>query len=93
MNKAPVFLERRSYRLRRVMDAIRLLPVLGLALWMVPLLWPVPDAAGEGGVAMSTALLYLFGVWIGLVLIGWFLWRRVGRAEAEGYGAGIDGPR
>ena len=43
MPRAPIFLEKRGYRQRRMMDAVRLLPFLGLMLWMVPLLWPVPE--------------------------------------------------
>ena len=72
----PLFLERRSYRQRRLMDAARLLPLLGALLWMVPLLWPrsqpgqVPDAAE---VSTSSAILYMFAVWIFLALAALFL--------------------
>ncbi|MGJ8618317.1 MAG: hypothetical protein ACSHWS_15855 [Sulfitobacter sp.] len=79
MARSPMFLERRGYRLRRMMDAMRFLPFLGLALWMVPLLWPISDAAVEGGAApmpLSTALRYIFGIWAMLVLATWALWRR-----------------
>ena len=79
MAKRPVFLERQNYRLRRMIDAIRLLPFLGVLLWMVPLGWPNPTDTGggaAGGVPMSVALKYLFGVWMLLVLLGWLLWRR-----------------
>ncbi|MEP5730979.1 MAG: hypothetical protein ABJL67_16605 [Sulfitobacter sp.] len=79
MARGPVFLERQSYRLRRMLDAIRLLPFLGILLWMVPLMWPLPEGGVEGSTGampMSVALQYLFGVWIGLVLLGWLLWRR-----------------
>ncbi|MGC1506203.1 MAG: hypothetical protein WA782_18945 [Sulfitobacter sp.] len=77
MVNGPLFLERQSYRLRRLMDAMRLLPLLGVALWMVPLMWPLPDEAnGRDGVAMSTALQYLFGVWLILVVMRWLLWRK-----------------
>lgn len=77
MARSPMFLQRRSYRARRMMDAVRFLPVLGLALWMVPLLWPV--AAGTDEVAampLSAALQYIFGIWVLLVLAAWALWRR-----------------
>lgn len=62
----PLFLERGSYRQRRLLDAVRLLVFLGFALWMIPLLWPGPED-GQG-VPTSAALFYVFGVW--LVLIG-----------------------
>lgn len=75
MAKGPMFLERQSYRRRRVMDAIRLLPMLGVVIWMVPLLWPVTQGTQEG-LRTSVALQYLFGGWIVLVAIGWGLWAR-----------------
>ena len=58
----PVFLERSGYRRRRLVDAIRMVPVLGVLLWAVPLLWT------KGATASSAALLYTFGVWALLVL-------------------------
>lgn len=80
MPDSPIFLEKQSYRRRRLVDAVRLLPLLGLALWMVPLIWPFPTTDGgataQAGIPMSTALRYLFGVWFGLVLIGLLLWRK-----------------
>jgi hypothetical protein len=42
---------------------------------MVPLMWPLPEAEG-GGIAMSTALQYLFGVWLMLVVMRLILWRK-----------------
>ena len=66
-----VFLEHQSYRRRRLMDVARLLPLLGAALFAVPLLWPGPKAtkAGEsdGLVAMSDAITYVFVVWGALI--------------------------
>lgn len=58
----PVFLERTSYRRRRLTDAVRLIPMLGAFLWALPLMW------ARGGTSSSAALLYLFGVWAVLVL-------------------------
>ncbi|SFE31204.1 hypothetical protein SAMN04488523_106156 [Sulfitobacter brevis] len=83
MARSPIFLERRSYRVRRMMDAVRLLPVLGLALFMVPLIWPVPSDDPSETMPMSTALEYLFGAWMFLVLAGWLLWRRTGAHAAD----------
>ncbi|HBM61753.1 hypothetical protein ACFSDD_16460 [Salipiger marinus] len=76
--RAPVFLERQSYRRRRLMDAARVLPFLGLLLWLVPLLWPQGQ---EGGVRSSSAIVYLFGVWAFLVLGSAVLVYALGRRE------------
>ena len=72
------FLERHTYRRRRLEDAARLLPVIGAFAWLVPLLWPRqgPEAPG-----MGNALIYIFGVWIVLALIGAILSQRLGRRE------------
>lgn len=77
----PLFLARRSYRRRRLMDAARLLPLFGVVLVMLPALWrpgetPAPDT-GRGGI-------YLFTVWFVLVLAGAALARGLSPAlEAE----------
>jgi len=85
---SPVFLERRSYRRRRMQDAQRLLPVLGMVLWMVPLLWPSGDESGH--VTMSTAIFYVFGVWCVLIGLSFVLWRGVQRGADEGADAAGD---
>ena len=77
--RLPVFLDRRSYRQRRLRDALRLMPVLGALLWLVPLLWP----KGAEPVAASAALIYLFAVWAGLIVLSALLARRV-RPEVWG---------
>ncbi len=63
--KTPIFLERASYKQRRLTDAARLLPIMGAVLWAIPLLWGDDDGAG---VSNAHALIYVFGVWV--VLIG-----------------------
>ncbi|MCR8825768.1 hypothetical protein [Pseudosulfitobacter koreensis] len=78
---SPVFLERRSYRRRRMQDAQRLLPVLGLMLWMVPTLWPSGDEAGH--VAMSGVIYYIFGVWCVLIGLSAWLWRGLRRSAED----------
>jgi len=81
VRRAPPFLARRSYRRRRMADAARLLPFLGLFLILLPILWqprlsPAPDTA-PGGV-------YLFAVWAVLVLGAFGLSRVLGASgEAE----------
>ncbi len=100
-NPAPrVFLERQSYRRRRIMDAARLLPLIGAALLAVPLLWANPDAIpganpGAGtaeAVPMSQAITYVFGVWAGLIVLsaGFGLVVRRWPDSSDATGAGTD---
>ncbi len=70
-----VFHERRTYRRRRVMDAARVAPVLALLLWMIPMIWP---QSGAGTVSSATALIYIFLVWAGVILLTWGLSRLLG---------------
>lgn len=62
--RPPLFLERHGYRRRRLADALRLLPVLGALLWLLPLLWDLEGAGTHG----ASTLLYLFGTWAALVV-------------------------
>ena len=61
--KRPLFLARAPYRRRRLRDAARLLPILGLFLLLLPLLWTHGDrtslSAGD--------VIYFFLVWVGLI--------------------------
>ena len=61
--RAPLFLHRETYRRRRIMDAARILPVIGFVLILLPVLW-------TQGRALSTAAeaVYLFILWLLLVL-------------------------
>ena len=70
----PLYLARESYRRRRAMDTVRILPFLGLFLFMLPLMWD--DAAGAGS-ATAFEGLYLYGVWGGLILGAAALSRRL----------------
>ncbi len=62
-----MFLERRTYRRRRLMDAARLLPIVGVLLFLVPLLW-APDR-GDRARPPARAI-YVFAVWFGLIVGG-----------------------
>jgi hypothetical protein len=64
----PLFLARRTYRRRRLMDALRLLPWLGAFLFGLPLLWGDPTTAH--------GLLYLFAAWALLIVLSFALARR-----------------
>jgi hypothetical protein len=62
----PVFLARAPYRRRRLRDAARLLPVFGVVLLLLPLLW-----SSEAGAQRLTSgdVIYFFGLWTMLVLV------------------------
>ncbi|WP_299428793.1 hypothetical protein [uncultured Shimia sp.] len=75
------FLERQSYRRRRLIDTIRTLPVIGAVLWAVPLLWQQSEAPDV--VTTSDAIVYIFMVWLLLVVGGGWLARSLKRSDAE----------
>lgn len=58
--RRPLFLGQSTYRARRLGDAARLLPALGVILFLLPLLIRPADS--------STAFLYVFGIW-GLLIV------------------------
>lgn len=81
MPEQRLFLERRSYRRRRIMDAVRMLPFLCALLWIaVPAMWP----NGSEAVALSSALWYVFSVWIIAIIASIALWRRTRSGDSDG---------
>ncbi|TDL79694.1 hypothetical protein E2L08_08805 [Palleronia sediminis] len=73
----PPFVDRRLYRRRRLMDAARLLPVLGAVLFALPVL----NAAAPEGASTARTGLFLFAVWGGLVLVAGVLSRALAGPE------------
>ncbi len=69
----PLFLARETYRRRRLMDAARFLPFLGIFFFIVPALWA--DAAGTAG-----GKYYIFVAWIVLICLAFLLSRRLSSA-------------
>lgn len=59
-----------------MMDALRLLPVLGVLLWLLPLFWPADNTQADGTapVMMSVAVTYVFFVWVALIALAFSLW-------------------
>jgi hypothetical protein len=79
----PLFLARQTYRRRRLMDALGLLPWLGVFLFALPLLWRAPETAA--------GLLFLFGAWAVLIVLSFALARRLSRDPGGGPGTPGDG--
>lgn len=76
----PLFLARRAYRRRRMMDGARLLPLLGSVLMMIPALWQ-PEQTVEPDTASGTV--YLFGVWTVLIVAAMALSKGLSAAMTE----------
>ena len=74
-SRSTQFLARDSDRMRRLMDAARMLPVIGLVLLLLPLMRL--DSGSESPATAAEAV-YLFAVWIGLIVIAFImsLWLR-----------------
>ncbi|WP_170446822.1 hypothetical protein [Ruegeria arenilitoris] len=80
-----VFLERQSYRRRRLADAARMLPFVGAGLICIPLLWPDPGPENSG-VPLSSAILYIFSCWAALIVVSLlfgFAARRMSSSEGS----------
>lgn len=84
--RRPVFVSRDAYRSRRLKDAARLLPVLGAALFGLPLLWRGEETASVG---TAGTLLFIFAVWAFLILSAFLIARRF--AHADDIARGDDG--
>ncbi|RLJ60069.1 hypothetical protein BCF46_0263 [Litoreibacter meonggei] len=68
-NSRSLFLERRVYQRRRLIDAAKLLPIAGLFLFVVPAL--ILGTPGEENASGTTALrlIYFFFVWACLIAV------------------------
>ena len=76
-----VFVEKRTYRQRRMADAARLLPILGGGLFMLPLLWKGnPEEAGTRTVSV---MLYLFLAWFFLAGASAIISRRLSHGAED----------
>lgn len=58
------FLEQSTYRRRRLIDAVKLLPVLGMCLFLVPAL-----ILGGGSGTTASRLVYFFVCWAALIAL------------------------
>jgi len=81
----PLFLARRTYRRRRLMDIGRLMPFVGAFLFFLPVLWAGSARTGAG-------LIYLFAAWGLLIVALACLAGPITRAEADPEARGPDRP-
>ena len=86
MPQGPLFLARAVYRRRRLRDAARLLPVIGLLLVILPAFGHDGDVGRDGGHA-DTAV-YLFVVWAVMIAVAAALAPALSKSDADGERAG-----
>lgn len=65
-----LFLEDKSYRRRRIMDAARLLPFAGSVLFLLPVL---RDPANTPEKETAGGMVYLFVIWFILIVLAMWL--------------------
>ncbi|MGP6089626.1 hypothetical protein [Antarctobacter jejuensis] len=82
----PNYVERRTFRRRRLIDAACALPLLGWILWWLPLFWH----GAENEVPASMALIYIFGIWLALGLCAARLVRLIERSRMPEPGTGAE---
>ena len=73
------FLAPAPYRAKRLRDAARLLPFLGVFLMVLPVLW---SPLGTGRL-LSRDLIYFFGIWAALIVIAALFARKLTRRSDQ----------
>jgi len=79
VRNSQLFLEQRPYRRRRLIDAARLLPVLGA----VALIAPALIAPGDHDASLAWRGLYFFAAWSVLILGTWAISRAIARTARD----------
>lgn len=87
--QAVIFLERNRYRTRRLVDGLRLLPILAAILWVVPAIW-THDSQNPPGIAQVA--IYFFSTWAIMIALCLVLARRL-RHSAEFWADGQAEPQ
>jgi hypothetical protein len=77
--RPPLFLARAVYRRRRMRDAARLLPLMGIILLLLPLLWTRGATEGAG-----QDWTYIFGIWALLIVLAAVLAPGLAASDADG---------
>ena len=88
--KPPLFLARAVYRKRRLRDAARLLPLVGLFLFLLPKFWQAKAVDGAGA---ARDVVFIFVIWAALIIATAVLSVRLSQPDAadSSRGASDDG--
>ncbi|MGB0967858.1 MAG: hypothetical protein ACPGUX_06710 [Halocynthiibacter sp.] len=82
-----LFLEWESYRRKRAMDAGNIFPVLGVILFLLPVLF----ASGRDSLPVSGAMIYVFAAWTVLIALSVWLSRLLSQPETQDNNGQDDG--
>lgn len=79
--------EENRYRRQRAIDRIRMLPILALVLFFSPLFWSPSYQYGNDfptvSLALSTGVIYIFGVWFLVIFLTLWAGRVSSRATVK----------
>ena len=75
VSEPKLFVEPRNYRARRMVDGLRILPIVGIFLIAMPLFWGVSKTP----IQSSDVMLFVFAVWAILIVINCIMTRRIGK--------------
>jgi len=79
-SKRVEFLDKGSYRQRRIRDAARMLPVFAAVMMALPLMWS-REQADES--LTSTGMIYVFGLWVVLLVLAFTISLVLRRDDAD----------
>ena len=85
--ETPLYLERRTYWRRRRIDAVRMLPIVGVLLFLAPFL---AIGGGEGAGSTARGGLFIFAAWAGLIVVAGWLSHSLTAREGDGADAVVD---
>ena len=75
VSEPKLFVEPRNYRARRMVDGLRILPIVGIFLIAMPLFW----GGSKTSIKSSDVMLFVFAVWAILIVINCIMTRRIGK--------------
>lgn len=84
IEQGPQFLDVKSYRRKRWVDAARLLPLFGAIGILTPL--PFLFQGRDPSEPTNPLTLYLFGLWLGLIIAAFVLSHQLDRQDGEANG-------
>jgi hypothetical protein len=77
---APLFVARQAYRQRRLADAARFVPIVGIVLFLLPILW---EPARSAEPDTERGAIWLFTAWMVLIVAAFGLSLPLSRSDRD----------